>query len=155
MDEKRENEWLSLKEVAKRLGLTTNTIYKLCHTGELRAARVGRQWRIRRSDVEALAPDEQVSISEAASILGISNSTVYRFIEDGKLPAIRVGGQYRIRKKYLESFVTGQPEARARLAAGTEPALELEEYESEETKFPRIGLARAWARNSDSEDLGL
>lgn len=40
------------KEYADLIGVHLNTLYAMIKRGELKAVRVGRGWRIRKSDVE-------------------------------------------------------------------------------------------------------
>ena len=42
---------LSLNEASEQLGLTTQTLSNAIHAGELRAAKIGKGWRLRQSDV--------------------------------------------------------------------------------------------------------
>lgn len=44
---------LTTEEVLGYLRVTPRTIYRLIRTGELPALRIGRQWRFRRSDLDA------------------------------------------------------------------------------------------------------
>jgi excisionase family DNA binding protein len=44
--------FLTLGEVLRYLRVNARTVYRLIGTGELPASRIGRQWRIRRSDFE-------------------------------------------------------------------------------------------------------
>jgi excisionase family DNA binding protein len=44
---------LTTDEVLSYLKVTPRTIYRLIRTGELPALRVGRQWRFRRTDLDA------------------------------------------------------------------------------------------------------
>ena len=46
-----ESELLTLPEVAARLRLCNNTVYRMCRKGVLPARKVGRQWRIRAADL--------------------------------------------------------------------------------------------------------
>jgi excisionase family DNA binding protein len=39
-------------EAAPYLKVSINTVHELCRTGQLRARRVGRQWRILKSDLD-------------------------------------------------------------------------------------------------------
>jgi len=48
-----ENEYLTPKEVMNLLYIGRNTFYKLVHSGELPAFRIGKQWRIRHDDLYA------------------------------------------------------------------------------------------------------
>jgi excisionase family DNA binding protein len=40
-------------EAAPYLKVSINTVHELCRTGQLRAIRVGRQWRILKADLDA------------------------------------------------------------------------------------------------------
>ncbi len=44
---------LTTQEVADYLGLTRRTIYTFIQEGTLRAVKVGREWRIKESELEA------------------------------------------------------------------------------------------------------
>ena len=46
-------EWLSTQEAARRLGITTRTLYRFVDQGELPAYRMGRVIRLQASDVDA------------------------------------------------------------------------------------------------------
>jgi excisionase family DNA binding protein len=43
---------LSVREVARQLGLATKTVRKLIRSGSLRGVRIGRAWRVDKSDLE-------------------------------------------------------------------------------------------------------
>jgi excisionase family DNA binding protein len=43
---------LTIEEVLGYLKVTSRTIYRLIRSGELPAMRVGRQWRLRRRDLD-------------------------------------------------------------------------------------------------------
>ena len=45
---------LTTQEVADYLGLTRRTIYTFVQEGTLRAVKVGREWRIKESELEAV-----------------------------------------------------------------------------------------------------
>lgn len=45
--------FLTTEEVLGYLKTTQRTIYRLIRSGELPAVRIGRQWRFRRTDLEA------------------------------------------------------------------------------------------------------
>ena len=44
--------FLTVQEVAELLRVSTMTVYRLIKAGELRAARVGRSYRLREDEVE-------------------------------------------------------------------------------------------------------
>jgi len=43
---------LTIDEVLGYLNVTSRTIYRLIRIGELPAVRIGRQWRVRRTDLD-------------------------------------------------------------------------------------------------------
>jgi PTS system nitrogen regulatory IIA component len=45
--------YLNLKQVAKHLGISEKTVYRLIARGELPAVKVGRQWRFNRQEMES------------------------------------------------------------------------------------------------------
>ena len=49
------NEYLTPREVMELLAIGKNTFYKLVQSGQLPAFRLGRQWRVRRADLEMWA----------------------------------------------------------------------------------------------------
>lgn len=49
-----ENEYLTPKEVMSLLYIGRNTFYKLVHSGELPAFRLGKLWRVRREDLKRI-----------------------------------------------------------------------------------------------------
>jgi general secretion pathway protein E len=46
-------EWLSLAEALEFLGISKQTLYRLLERGDLKGAKVGRQWRFARADLRA------------------------------------------------------------------------------------------------------
>ena len=44
---------LTVQEVATRMRVSTMTVYRLIKSGELRAARIGKSYRVLESDVDA------------------------------------------------------------------------------------------------------
>jgi len=46
-----DNEVLTMAEVAQLLRITTRTVHRLLDRGELKARKVGREWRFLREDV--------------------------------------------------------------------------------------------------------
>jgi excisionase family DNA binding protein len=47
------HELLTAEDVRAYLRVNARTVYRLIRSGELPAARVGRQWRVSRSDLDA------------------------------------------------------------------------------------------------------
>jgi excisionase family DNA binding protein len=48
-----DDELLTTAEVAARLKVTRQTVQRLIHDGKLVASRVGREWRVKRSELDA------------------------------------------------------------------------------------------------------
>jgi excisionase family DNA binding protein len=48
------DEILTVREVAKYLKLSRTTVWRWCNEGKLHAFKVGRGWRIHRSEVEEI-----------------------------------------------------------------------------------------------------
>lgn len=52
-----EIEWLNTDEAARRLGITTRTLYRFMDQGKLPAYRFGRVFRLKMTDIEAFIED--------------------------------------------------------------------------------------------------
>jgi excisionase family DNA binding protein len=55
--------FLTTEEVLSYLKVNPRTIYRLIKTGELPAVRIGRQWRFRRSDLDAWIDRQRTAAS--------------------------------------------------------------------------------------------
>lgn len=60
------DELLTVAEVAGMLRVSTMTVYRLIRTGELPAVRVGRNYRVRRSDLDTYLRDQVVAPEQVA-----------------------------------------------------------------------------------------
>ena len=68
MPDKRPNPMLSAAQVAEELAIHARTVLNLIYRGDLKAVRVGGQWRIRERDLARyLAREDSLSPSAAAS----------------------------------------------------------------------------------------
>lgn len=47
-------QWLTAEEVAKRLGISVQTVREKCITGEFKANKVGKEWRILPQEVNRI-----------------------------------------------------------------------------------------------------
>lgn len=54
---------LTIDEVLGYLKVTARTIYRLIRAGDLPAVRIGRQWRIRRTDLDEWLDRQRTTIS--------------------------------------------------------------------------------------------
>ncbi len=55
-----EIEWLNTEEAAKRLGITTRTLYRFMDQGRLPSYRFGRVFRLKMTDIEEFIEDCRV-----------------------------------------------------------------------------------------------
>jgi excisionase family DNA binding protein len=55
-----ESPFLTTDEVLGYLKVNARTVYRLIRSGQLPAIRVGRQWRVRRSDLDAWLERQRV-----------------------------------------------------------------------------------------------
>lgn len=55
-----EIEWLNTEEAARRLGITTRTLYRFMDQGRLPAYRLGRVFRLKMTDIEEFIEDCRV-----------------------------------------------------------------------------------------------
>lgn len=46
-------EWVTVGEIASRLGISKMTVYRLIHGGRIGAVRVGKSYRVRQQDYQA------------------------------------------------------------------------------------------------------
>lgn len=57
--------FLTAEEVLEYLQVNLRTVYRLIKTGKIPAVRIGRQWRFRKSDIDAWLANQQTSLSPA------------------------------------------------------------------------------------------
>ncbi len=55
-----ESPFLTTDEVLEYLKVNARTVYRLIKAGQLPAIRIGRQWRVRRSDLDAWLERQRV-----------------------------------------------------------------------------------------------
>lgn len=53
-------EWLSTQEAARRLGITTRTLYRFVDQGEIPAYRMGRVIRLQAADVDSFIQGSRI-----------------------------------------------------------------------------------------------
>ena len=52
--------WMSTQEAARRLGITTRTLYRFVDEGQLPAYKMGRVFRLKQSDVDAFIEGSRI-----------------------------------------------------------------------------------------------
>ncbi|WUD73856.1 helix-turn-helix domain-containing protein [Streptomyces sp. NBC_00510] len=78
-----EREWLSVEQVADRLGLHVRTVRGYIRDGRLKAVRIGKQYRVARADLDALtgapaAARHRVEVSAIVEVDGIGAAAADR-----------------------------------------------------------------------------
>ena len=63
-DAHREIVWLSSREAARRLGITTRTLYRLIDEGQLPAYKLGRVIRLQQQEVDAFIDTVRITPGE-------------------------------------------------------------------------------------------
>ena len=69
-----ETEYMSLEDVADMLGVTYQLIYRLVRSGELPAVRLGKLYRVSRSDLDGYL-ERSKSASSAGGVVGGAETT--------------------------------------------------------------------------------
>ncbi len=65
----RDSRLMNIHEVARYLGVSPRTVYRLVSRGELKAYKVGSLWRFRREEVDAML-ERMASVHEEAKSEG-------------------------------------------------------------------------------------
>lgn len=60
-----ESEMMTLRDVAEYLNCNYTTVFRLAHSGEIPAFRLGGSWRLSRSEIEKWIADQHVIKPEA------------------------------------------------------------------------------------------
>ena len=55
--------FLTMEEVLAYLKVTSRTVYRLIKVGDLPAVRLGRQWRFRRTDLDAWLDRQRINVN--------------------------------------------------------------------------------------------
>lgn len=56
--------WLTTEEVAERIKETSHTVAQRCASGQIPATKLGKNWRIREDDLEAVMAPINVSATK-------------------------------------------------------------------------------------------
>jgi excisionase family DNA binding protein len=70
--------WLSTQEAARRLGITTRTLYRFVDEGHLPAYRMGRVFRLKQADVDAFIESSRVEPGTLANLYPERRKTTVR-----------------------------------------------------------------------------
>ncbi len=58
-----EDNLLTTEDVLRYLRINARTVYRLIRDGDLRAVRVGRQWRVRRQDLDRFVAAQRIGVA--------------------------------------------------------------------------------------------
>ena len=118
--------FLTVAEAATIMRVSKMSVYRLVHSGELEAIRVGRSFRIpeqavnlylresspptsprRSSPATSSGPHDVrfLTVAEAATVMRVSKMSVYRLVHSGELEAIRVGRSFRIPEQAVNRYL--------------------------------------------------
>ncbi len=67
-EEREDIEWLSTREAARRLGITTRTLYRLIDEGQLPAYKFGRVIRLQRREVDGFIDAARITPGDLAHL---------------------------------------------------------------------------------------
>jgi excisionase family DNA binding protein len=95
---------LTVEEVARRLRVSTSTVWKLISQGVLTTVKVlgKRAHLVEKSE---FLEEELLTIGEVARRVRTSKSSVWKWIKQGALQAIPLPGVYRVKESELLAFV--------------------------------------------------
>lgn len=98
----------TIEEIAEILKVHRTYVATLIKTDKLAALKIGRFYRIREDQIEALIGGKLVgllSLDDVAETLKIHRTYVARLIKNNKLKAIKIGKFYRIREDDFNAFL--------------------------------------------------
>lgn len=129
----RPDEWVTMKELAKMLGVHERTALRFVQTGKIKGIRISpRKWRVHEDavaeflkqaelDAEVRAQEENtkvaplpgddrtpLTINEAAEWLGVKPAWIRDLITMGRLPAREENGRYLIAPVDLEAYAANR-----------------------------------------------
>ena len=121
IEELKEKEILSVREVATLLGCSLRTAYRLIDTGTLTGVNLAeRMTRVKRSDINKLLEKPQprklaptqyevsdcYSISEIKNKYGISDKAIYETIKRNEIPKIKEGWYTYVPKVLIDKILS-------------------------------------------------
>ncbi|MFC1656442.1 helix-turn-helix domain-containing protein [Patescibacteria group bacterium] len=98
----------TLEQVAKLLKVHRTYVSSLIASGQIKAIKIGRSYRISESDLfEFLGGEtkEVYTVSELAKLLQLHRNSIVKLINSKKLQGIKIGKLYRVTDQALENFL--------------------------------------------------
>lgn len=100
----------TIEEVAEILKVHRTYVASLIAENKLSALKIGRFYRIRQTDLEALIGGKLdgaiLTIEDIAEILKVHRTYVARLVREKKIKSVQIGKFYRIREKDFNAFLT-------------------------------------------------
>jgi excisionase family DNA binding protein len=151
-----EKDWLSVEQVAERLGLHVRTVRGYIRDGRLKAVRIGKQYRVARADLDAFtglpaaAARHRVEVSAIVEVDGIGAAAADRLgtllvagAQMARAPheLARVRTAYDDERSRLKVVVLGGAAATADVLRTIDSVLEGENgmFPAERTEDPEAG----------------
>jgi len=113
---------LTAGQVARRLGVSINTVWRRRQDGVLPGLTIGTAVRWRARDVDTIIhgkphrngtrPPAVLTVGQAAQLLGLCTRTVAELRDKGQLPCRRDGRQLRFSLSDIEHFIDSKTKAR-------------------------------------------
>jgi excisionase family DNA binding protein len=108
-----EGQWLTPQEVADELKVSSETILRAIHEGDLGAAQIGPEIRISRKSLDEwldrrfLHPEKWLTIESIAQRFDVDIKTVRRWLRSEKLQGYQLGehGEWRVKESDLQEFL--------------------------------------------------
>ena len=105
--------YYTTREVANKLNYKLNTVQKKINSGEIKAVKIGREYRIAESEMIRilgiyLNEPALYTPQEVAKILQLHIMTVEQKLKKGEIKSVQLGGVngvYRIPKSELKKFL--------------------------------------------------
>lgn len=104
----------TIRDTAKRLGVTELTVRRQIKAGKLPAVQIGGSWRIPTSIHDRILElPTECSLHQVANSLDVSDLTVRRWIRRNQIPAEKRDRSWIIQRADLERLLTVAPRERA------------------------------------------
>jgi excisionase family DNA binding protein len=100
----------TIRETARRLGVTELTVRRHIKTGKVYAIQIGGSWRIPSSNYVRIQDlPLECTLHQIANSLDVSDLTVRRWIKNGNFPAVKRGRVWVVLRSDLERVLSGGP----------------------------------------------
>jgi excisionase family DNA binding protein len=115
-----EDEFLTANEVAERLRMHRNIIYRMMKLGQLKGYHIRGRICFRRTDIEQLlgglrvedpggsvAEKQFLTVNEAANLLLVHTSIIRRMVREGRLKLYPIGESLYLKREDVHALLKG------------------------------------------------